>query len=53
MTEMLERVQPRLVVCGLIHPGCGRYRLGATEIVNAALVDNAYEPVDPVVEITL
>ncbi len=34
-------------------PWYGSYRLGATEIINAALVDNAYELVNPVVEITL
>jgi Icc-related predicted phosphoesterase len=53
LTEALERLQPRLMVCGLIHSGFGRYRLGATEIINAALVDNAYEFVNPVVELTL
>jgi hypothetical protein len=36
-----------------IHPGYGRYRLGKTEIVNAALVDDRYRPVNPVVEIEL
>ena len=41
------------MVCGHIHSGYGRYQLGATEIVNAALVDNAYEVVNIPVEITL
>jgi Icc-related predicted phosphoesterase len=41
------------MVCGHIHSGYGVYRLGATEIVNAALVDDDYRPVHPVVEITL
>ena len=53
LVEALERVRPRLLVCGHIHPGYGRYRLGPTEIVNASLVDNAYRPVNPVVEISL
>jgi Icc-related predicted phosphoesterase len=53
MTSTLERVRPRLMVCGHIHPGYGRYRLGDTEIVNASLVDNRYEPVNPVVQIDL
>jgi Icc-related predicted phosphoesterase len=53
MTETLERVKPRLMVCGHIHPAYGRYRLGETEIVNASVVDNEYRPVNPVVEITL
>ncbi len=53
MTATLERVQPRLMVCGHIHPGCGRYRLGRTEIVNAALVDEAYQPINALVELGL
>jgi Icc-related predicted phosphoesterase len=53
MTDALERVQPRLMVCGHIHSGYGRYRLSATEIINAALVDNDYERVNPIVELTL
>ena len=38
---------------GHIHPGYGRYRLGETEIINAAYVDNDYQPVNPLVEIEL
>ena len=53
MTEAIERIQPQLMVCGHIHSGYGRYRLNATEIINASLVNNAYELVNPVVEITL
>ena len=53
MTETLKRVQPRLMVCGHIHPAYGRYRLGATEIINASLVDDGYRPVNPVVRIVL
>ena len=53
LTEAIERIQPRLMVCGHIHSGYGRYRLGVTEIVNAAHVDNDYRPVNPVVESTL
>jgi hypothetical protein len=51
LLETIERVQPRLVVCGHIHPGYGCYRHGATEIVNAAHVDNQYRPVNPVVRL--
>ncbi len=40
------------MVCGHIHFGYGRYRLGATQVINAALVDGDYEPVSPVVELT-
>jgi Icc-related predicted phosphoesterase len=53
LTEAIERIQPRLLVCGHIHSGYGRYRLGETEIVNAALVDNDYRLVNPVVDLEL
>jgi Icc-related predicted phosphoesterase len=53
LLEAIERVRPRLLLCGHIHSGFGRYRHGPTEIVNAALVDNDYAPVNPVVELTL
>ena len=53
MTATLERVQPRLMICGHIHPAHGRYRLGDTEIVNASLVDEEYRPVNPVVQIQI
>ena len=47
LTEAIRRLQPRLMVCGHIHSGYGRYRLGVTEIINAALVNNNYEPSTP------
>jgi Icc-related predicted phosphoesterase len=53
MTAALERVQPRLMVCGHIHPAYGRYRLGATEVINASLVDEDYRPVNAVIKIEL
>jgi Icc-related predicted phosphoesterase len=53
MTEALQRVQPRLMVCGHIHSAYGSYRLGDTEVVNAALVDDGYRPVNGVVQIEL
>lgn len=53
MTRTLERVQPRLMVCGHIHSGYGRYRLGETEIVNASLVDDRYRLVNPIVQLVL
>ena len=53
LTEAIERLQPRLVSVGHIHPGYGRYRLGETEIINAAYVDNDYQPANPLVEIEL
>ncbi|MGH2970216.1 MAG: hypothetical protein ACRDK0_14320 [Solirubrobacteraceae bacterium] len=46
-------MQPGLMVCGLIHPGYGSYRLGGTEIINASLVDDHYRPTNPVVEVVV
>jgi Icc-related predicted phosphoesterase len=48
LTETVDRVAPPLLVCGHIHSGAGRFRRGATEIVNAALVDDRYELVNRV-----
>jgi Icc-related predicted phosphoesterase len=53
MTAALERVQPRLMVCGHIHPAYGRCRLGEKEVINASLVDERYRLVNPVVELEL
>jgi Icc-related predicted phosphoesterase len=53
MTATIERVQPRLMVCGHIHSGYGSHRLGDTEVINASLVDDGYRPVHPVVRIEL
>lgn len=53
LTETLERIQPRLMVCGHIHSGYGRYRLGPTGVINAALVDNGYRPVNGPVMVQL
>ncbi len=52
LTETIQRIQPRLMVCGHIHSGYGRYRLGDTETL-AAHVNNDYRPTNAVVEITL
>jgi Icc-related predicted phosphoesterase len=55
MTKRLLEIKPRLMVCGHIHSGYGRYRLWhddgmeSTVIVNAALVNNEYKPVNPVI----
>ncbi len=53
LAEAVERVQPRLLVCGHIHSGHGRYRLGGAEIINAAHMDNDFRPAHPVVAVTL
>jgi hypothetical protein len=42
-----------IVICHGPPLGYGRYRLGETEIINAAYVDNDYKPVNPLVEVEL
>lgn len=41
----IEQVRPKKVVCGHLHGGHGRYRVadGATEVLNVAVVDEAYQ----------
>ena len=51
--EALDRVRPRLMVCGHIHSAYGAYRLGDTDVVNASLVDDQYRPVNEVRKIEL
>ncbi len=41
------------MVCGHIHAGYGSYRLDSTQVINAALVDDHYRPVNRVVEAVL
>lgn len=45
--EAVERVQPSLLVCGHIHGGNGMSKVGHTEVINAALVNDEYQPVNP------
>ena len=52
-TDMVDRVQPRLLVCGHIHEDPGRWRRGTTEIVNATIVDQRYEPAHDVLMLEL
>jgi Icc-related predicted phosphoesterase len=53
LISTLERVRPRLVVCGHIHEAYGCYQFGETQIINASLVDRSYQPANPVVAIDL
>lgn len=46
LLDAIDRVRPRLVVCGHIHSGYGIYQRGDTAIINAALVNNTYKPVN-------
>ena len=44
LTEAIQRVKPKLVVCGHIHNGRGIYHLDNTLIINAAIMDESYFP---------
>lgn len=54
LAQHCARVEPELVVCGHIHVGYGMYRTPwGGDVINAALVDNRYQPVNPLVEVEL
>lgn len=45
----IERLQPRLFVCGHIHEAYGEQRLGGTRCVNASSCDVRERPVHPLI----
>lgn len=49
----IERSKPRAVVCGHIHEAHGRGECSGVPVYNVSLVDENYDPVNPVVEISL
>lgn len=53
LLEAIDRVKPRLMVCGHIHSGYGTYQYGETTIMNVALVDEDYKPVHAIVELEM
>ncbi len=53
LRKWIEDVQPKLVVCGHIHPGYGIYTIGKTIVVNASLCNSKYAAVNPPIVITL
>jgi Icc-related predicted phosphoesterase len=53
LANKILAVQPRLVVCGHIHSGCGIFKLTETLVVNASIVDDERRLVRGPVEIEL
>ncbi len=54
--ELRERVydlKPKLVVCGHLHKGYGKYMVGETSVWNVSVVDERYDLVNPVSVIEL
>jgi Icc-related predicted phosphoesterase len=49
--EAIDRVKPRLVICGHIHGAHGKYVRGTTEIRNVSVVDDQYRMVNAPTEI--
>jgi hypothetical protein len=49
----IDRVKPRVVVCGHIHSGYGFYTHGATRIYHVSIVDDDYRLVRGATEIVL
>ncbi len=45
LLERILQIKPKLVVAGHIHSGHGVYNIGETVFVNAAQLDDAYQPV--------
>lgn len=44
LTDAIDRVQPRYLICGHIHEGYGVGYRGDTKIINCSIMDAAYEP---------
>lgn len=55
LAATIRRIKPKLMVCGHIHYGYGEYEFQRcpTKIVNAAIVNNSYKPVNPPIVVDL
>jgi Icc-related predicted phosphoesterase len=53
LLEAIDRVQPKVVICGHIHSGYGKFKRGKTTIYNVAVLDELYDLVRGATEIQL
>lgn len=51
--EWIEQYQPRLVVCGHLHSGYGIAKIGNTTVINAAICNEQYQPINQPIVIDL
>lgn len=50
LTKAVQRIKPKLHVCGHIHGGYGMDKLGSTKLVNASTCNERYDPInEPIV----